>query len=200
MRRQTIKELRRAELISAAVSAIHQHGFADLTVSQIAKDAETSTGSIHYYFGGKEALLEATMRHLMTVLSTVVRHRLGAAQGPRERLSAMVLANFDEGFFSPETCTVWTQFWAYAPYIERLARLQRMNKARVRSNLNHALGPLVPDNVRDQMRFAIQSYMDGVWVHVAQAKVAVTPETAQQDAAEFLSLLVDPFQPNFQHD
>ncbi|MGD1926078.1 MAG: choline-responsive transcriptional repressor BetI [Paracoccaceae bacterium] len=195
MRRQTIKELRRAELISAAISAIHQHGFADLTVSQIAKDAETSTGSIHYYFGGKEALLEATMRHLMTVLSATVRRRLRAAEDPRRRLNAMVVANFDEAFFSQETCTVWTQFWAYAPYNARLSRLQRMNKARVRSNLNHELRALVPDSVRDQVRFGIQSYMDGVWVHAAQASVAPTPETAQQDAAEFLSLLVDSDQP-----
>lgn len=190
MPRQNIKDLRRAELISAAISAIHRHGFADLTVSQIAKDAETSTGSIHYYFGGKEALLEATMRHLMTVLSTVVRQRLSAATDPRQRLAAMVLGNFDEGFFSQETCTVWTQFWAYAPYNTGLARLQRTNKARVRSNLNHELRQLVPDGIRDQVRFAIQSYMDGVWVHTAQAKQAPTPDSAQQDATEFLNLLL----------
>ena len=192
MRRQNIKELRRAELISAAISAIHRHGFADLTVSQIAKDAETSTGSIHYYFGGKEALLEATMRHLMTVLGTLVRQRLNTASSPRQRLEAMVLSNFDQGFFSQETCTVWTQFWAYAPYNARLARLQRANKARVRSNLNHELKQLVSGAMQEQVRFAIQSYMDGVWVHAAQSKQPPTPEVAQQDATEFLQLIVGP--------
>ena len=190
MARKNIRELRQGELISAAISAIHRHGFADLTVSQIAKDAETSTGSIHYYFGGKEALLEATMRHLLHVLGQTVRRRLADAADPRQRLHAMVLANFDEAFFSQETCTVWTQFWAYARYNAGLSRLQVMNKARVRSNLNHALRQLVPQAVCDHMRFAIQSYMDGVWVHTAQAKQAPTPAMAQQDATEFLELLL----------
>jgi len=135
MGRRDIKAIRRLELIEAAMSAIHAHGFANLTVSQIAQDAGASTGSIHYYFGGKEALLEATMRHLLSVLKRAVLRRLADQSDPEQRLIAVVAGNFDKALFSSESCSVWTQFWAYAPYDPRLARLQRLNKRRVRSNL-----------------------------------------------------------------
>ncbi len=189
MGRRDIKAIRRFELIEAAMSAIQKHGFANLTVSQIAEDAETSAGSIHYYFGGKDALLEATMRHLLAVLKEAVLRRLSSLEDPEQRLIAVVLGNFDETLFSSESCSVWTQFWAYAPYNPRLARLQLVNKSRVRSNLIAELKRLMSPDAAETACIAIQSYMDGIWVHAAQTGTPPPHKQVQDDATHFLLML-----------
>lgn len=186
MGRQKIRSIRREELIRATITAIHDHGFADLTVAQIARDAQASTGSIHYYFGGKEALLEATMVHLLGLLKTAYHQHLSTATTPQDRLHAVVQANFDQSFLSLETCRVWTQFWAFAPFHPRLARLQKLNRARVRSNLIHALRTLVAEQDQNIKVNAIQGYMDGVWVQLSQSSVEPDFPLLQSEARRFV--------------
>lgn len=186
MGRQKIRSIRREELIRATITAIHDHGFADLTVAQIAQDAQASTGSIHYYFGGKEALLEATMVHLLGLLKSAYQQHIATATTPQDRLHAVVQANFDQSFLSLETCRVWTQFWAFAPFHPRLARLQRLNRARVRSNLIHALRQLVPEQDLNIKVNAIQGYMDGVWVQLSQSSQAPNFPLLQSEARRFV--------------
>lgn len=186
MGRQKIRSIRREELIRATITAIHDHGFADLTVAQIAQDAQASTGSIHYYFGGKEALLEATMVHLLGLLKAAYQQHIATATTPQDRLHAVVQANFDQSFLSLETCRVWTQFWAFAPFHPRLARLQRLNRARVRSNLIYALRQLVPEQDLNIKVNAIQGYMDGVWVQLSQSSQTPDFPLLQSEARRFV--------------
>ncbi|MEP2530343.1 transcriptional regulator BetI [Shimia sp.] len=187
MTRSTISEIRREELIQATIAAIYEQGFADLTVSRIAKDAQVSTGSIHYYFGGKEALLEATMLHLLNALKTAHHSWLKDAKTPEERLHAVVQANFDGFFLSKETCRVWTQFWAFAPYHPKLARLHRINRARVKSNVMFSLRELVPSQDLTVKTNAIQGYMDGVWVQIAQSAETLNLPDLQSEATLFVN-------------
>lgn len=186
MTRRKISSVRREELIQATLAAVCAHGFADLTVARIAEDAQVSAGNIHYYFGGKEALLEATMRHLLELLKAAHGRQLADAATDRERLHAVVQANFDEEFLTLETCRVWTQFWAHAPYRPKLARLHNINRARVRSNIVFAIRTLVPvQDVRVKTN-AIQGYMDGVWVQVAQSPESLNLPELQVEARRFI--------------
>ncbi|MGB7262119.1 MAG: transcriptional regulator BetI [Albidovulum sp.] len=186
MARQKIRDLRRNELIGAVISAIHEYGFAALTVNEIARYAQTSTGSIHYYFGSKEALLEATMRHLMSILRDAVVTRLRGQTTPERRLIAIVTGNFDERLFTHQNCSVWSQFWASAPYTPSLARLQRLNRARVTSNLRAELRALLAPEAIEGACASIQSYMDGIWIHSAQTGFSINAAQAQNDAVAFL--------------
>lgn len=190
MTRQKIRAIRREELIHATIAAIYENGFADLTVAQIARDAEASTGSIHYYFGGKEALLEATMVHLLDLLHTAHRRHLSSAEGAKDRLHAVVQANFDDTFLTRETCRVWTQFWAFAPYHPGLARLHKLNRARVRSNVIHSMRSLVSEQDLNVKANAIQGYMDGVWVQLSQSQETPDLAALQSEAARFVEQTV----------
>jgi TetR/AcrR family transcriptional repressor of bet genes len=188
--RQTIRDIRRTELIEAVISAIHAQGFANLTVTEIARNADTSAGSIHYYFGSKEALLEATMRHLLSILRHATVQRLKGVVDAKARLDAIITANFDEALFSRQNCSVWIQFWASAPYVPSLARLQRMNRSRVCSNLRRELRTVLPAAQVEGACASIQSYMDGIWINATQATADPVPATAQQEARSFLSMMV----------
>ena len=186
MAQQKIRSIRQQELIEATIEAVYVHGFADLTVAQIARYAQASTGSIHYYFGGKEELLEGTMRHLLSLLRDAHHVRLKLAETPESRLRAAIDANFDDDLLTREACRVWTQFWAFAPYHPKLARLHRINRARVRSNIIAPLRSLVAERDVRPMSNAIQGYMDGVWIEVSQSETDIDLEALQFEARRFL--------------
>ena len=178
MGRVKIQDLRRRELIDATIRSIHKHGFADLTVAQISLEAGVSGGSIHYYFGGKTELLEATMRFFLNSLRQICIHKLRAAPTADQRLRAVVLSNFDPLIFQPQTVTAWVQFWAQAPYSAPLRRLQAINAARVRSNLRHELKLLIPQKNADAAAGMIQISMDGIWIRYAQKDMDMNGDEA----------------------
>ena len=182
MARVRIQDIRRRELINATVRALYKIGFADLTVNQIAREAGVSTGNIHYYFGGKNELLEATMRSFLTTLRQVCIERLSQTTTPRDRLDAVVLSNFDPAFFQPETLTAWTQFWAQAPYSEPLLRLQKINSARVHSNLLQPIRKIVQPGYAQAATDQIKIIMDGIWLHCAQEPGNMTAAQAGRQA------------------
>lgn len=186
MGRARIQDIRRQELIEATIQSISKSGFADLTVNHISQEAGASAGNIHYYFGGKNELLEATMRWLLTTLRKAGIARLGAARTPRERLEAVVQANFDPLLFTPENVSAWIQFWAQAPYDSRLKRLQDINTARVRSNLLQALRPLVPPENLTAASDLIQMLLDGIWLRAAQSAGGMPTEQGARLAQEAL--------------
>lgn len=190
MARTRISEIRHAELIAATIRVIHRHGYAAATVQEIAAAAGAAPASINYYFGSKEGLLTATMRSLLNVLRTALLKRYAEAKTPRARLDAVIEANFDDQLFTPAQCGVWMQFWSFAPQSAALARLHRINRARVRSQFRAALRPLTPPLTRETVRAALQAYMDGVWLEAAQSEEPVHPAAARREAARVVDLLL----------
>ena len=110
MTRKRIRDIRHEELIDAAIKGIHQRGFASVTMAEIAAKADASAASINYYFGSEEKLMEATMRRLLGILKQAVLANLAQANNPRERLMAIIDANFDDALFTNPQCSVWIQF------------------------------------------------------------------------------------------
>ena len=98
---------RRKALIDATVETIHVRGFGDATMSEIARRAGVSGGLAHHYFGSKAGLLNATMRSLLLDLSKETQARMAKADGPRERLSAMIGASFPPTQFQPALISAW---------------------------------------------------------------------------------------------
>ncbi|MEL7466239.1 MAG: transcriptional regulator BetI [Pseudomonadota bacterium] len=190
MIRKRIRDIRNDELIDAAIAALHRKGFASVTMAEIAAEAGASAASINYYFGAKDRLLEATMRRLMSTLRTALLERFEAARTPAERLMAIVEANFDDRVFTIEQCSVWVQFWAAAPYRDGLARLHRINRSRVQSNMRAEMRALLPDETAEIARVALQNYMDGVWLEAAQSRGALDPAEERRKALRVARLLI----------
>ncbi len=190
MGRKRIRDIRNEELIEATIVAVHRHGYSVVTMAEIAREADASAASINYYFGSKEGLMEATMRHLLTKLRHAMIAGYAKAETPKERLYAVMDANFDDALFTVEQCSIWMQFWANAPYSTRLSRLHRINRARVRSHFLAELRQLLPAEQVGPARLALQSYMDGVWLEAAQSDEPVKPQDARNAAHQVLDLVV----------
>ena len=78
-----MEPLRRKALIDATISAIGARGSLDVTMSEIAGRAGVSSALAHHYFGAKDELLQATMRHLLAELGGDTRTALRVAAQAR---------------------------------------------------------------------------------------------------------------------
>lgn len=180
-----MEPIRRAALIDAAIAEIGRAGSLDVTVSQIAKRAGVSSGLAHHYFGGKEDILLAAMRHVLKVYAGEVRARLTGAHSPRERLAAIVEGSFAPSNFGADTVAAWLNFYVLALSSDDARRLHRVYAGRLRSNLRFALRPLAGD---DALALADRTaqMIDGVYLN--QGLSAGDPDWEQAVASVMASL------------
>lgn len=138
-----MEPIRRAALIDATIAEIGAAGSLDITVSGIARRAGVSSGLAHHYFGGKDDILLAAMRQIMRDYAREVHNRLAQARTPAGRLEAIVAGSFAPSNFRPDTVSAWLNFYVMALASPEARRLHRVYAGRLRSNLRHALRPLV---------------------------------------------------------
>lgn len=164
-----MEELRRGQLIEATIATIHEDGFAATTLQRIGRRAGLSPGLVAHYFSDKTGLIEATMLRIANELNAATVERLAAAKTPLERLDAVVEANLGPIQLRPELTTAWLAFWALVPQSPRLARIQRINEARLQSNLTHALKDLVAKEDAADLAAGLSALIDGLWLRGAHA-------------------------------
>lgn len=139
-----IEPIRRAALVKATIAEIGETGNADVTVARIARRAGMSPALAHHYFGSKEAIFLAAMRHVLAIYGAEVRGALAAAgPAPEARLRAVVRASFSTGSFRPEVVGAWLNFWVLARSVPEAGRLLAVYQRRLQSNLTHPLRALV---------------------------------------------------------
>ena len=159
--------VRRNQLIEAAISSLHDYGYADTTVARIAKKAGVSSGIVHHYFDGKDGLLFATMQHMLRDLRAETLKRLKQAKTPRGRLSAIVAANFAPSQYSPDVMTAWLALYGSARQSSNLTRILRLYDARLKSNLKHAFNQLTGPAKATELAIGVSALIDGVWLRAA---------------------------------
>jgi AcrR family transcriptional regulator len=109
-----VEAKRREEILRAACEAIALRGFAAVRISDIARSAGTSTGTIHYYFGSKRDVLHQALRYsfersLERQMSEL--HRLRSA---RRKLIRLIDLNLPDADQVVHEWTVWMEFWIEA--------------------------------------------------------------------------------------
>lgn len=180
-----MEPIRRAALIKATIDEIGATGSLDVTVGRIARRAGMSSALAHHYFGGKEDIFLAAMRHTLTVYGAEVRGALTMARSPRERLEAVIRAGFSVTNFRPEIVSAWLNFYVLAQRMPQARRLLTIYQRRLDSNLRHALRPLVGGRAAVIAR-RMAAQIDGVYIR--QALAASAPDGAGA-TADVLSLL-----------
>ncbi len=177
MPRIGMEPLRRKALISAAIEAIHTHGMAQVTMGEIARRAGVSAALAHHYFGGKDQLLLATMRHLLSELGEDVQRRLHAAETPRQRISAIIRGNFADQF-RPAVISAWLAFYVQAQNNPEARRLLRVYTSRLDSNLVHALRELTTREHAAEIAETAAALIDGLWIRRSLSNGDPDPEGA----------------------
>lgn len=161
-----MEPIRRAALVKATITEIGRVGSLDVTVSQIAKRAGMSSGLAHHYFGSKEQIFLAAMRHILTLYGAEIRGALAAADGPRGRLAAIVRASFATSSFRREVIGAWLNFYVLAQTVPAARRLLGIYQGRLRSNLVHSLRPLIGERA-EPVAQGLGAMIDGVYIREA---------------------------------
>lgn len=163
--RKEIPEQRRAQLINAAVETIGEVGLADITLSQVAKEAGMSTGIVSHYFGDKEGLLKATMSKILRDLhDDIVAYRARANSDPRSQLFAIINGNFAPSQTSETSMRTWLNFWSASMYNADLRRLQRINDHRLYSNICFQFQRALPQASARKAARGLAAMIDGLWL------------------------------------
>jgi len=178
MPRIGMEPIRRKALIEAAIETIGAQGNLDVTMSQIARSAGVSPALAHHYFGGKDQLFLATMRHLLTEFSANVRAALRRAESPRARVSAIIGQSFRAEQFDPATVSAWLAFYLRAQSDLQARRLLAVYARRLNSNLVASLSRLVSRG--DALRIAegVAALIDGLYIRRALKEGPPDPVSA----------------------
>jgi AcrR family transcriptional regulator len=92
-RRSFIEEARRAQIIECAIDAIAELGFAQASLSQIAKRAGISAGVISYHFAGKDDLIREVVAAVFNKGAEFIGPRVNGRSTARETLLAFIEAS-----------------------------------------------------------------------------------------------------------
>ncbi|MBD3662680.1 choline-responsive transcriptional repressor BetI [Sulfitobacter aestuariivivens] len=182
-----MEPIRRSALVQATIAEIGEAHSLDVTVGQIAKRAGMSTALAHHYFGGKDQIFLAAMRHILNEYGAEVRARLSEARSPRDRAAAIIIASFDETCFAPATINAWMTLYAAAPNNADTKRLLVLYQNRLRSNLTHALRGISASPAVDAETLA--ALIDGLYLRAALSEKA-SANAARVSALSTLDLLL----------
>ncbi len=161
-----MEPIRKAALVKATIAEIGQAGSLDVTVGQIARRAGMSSALAHHYFGGKEAMFLAAMRHVLTIYAAEVRGALILADGPEARLNAIIVGSFAPRNFRREVIGAWLNFYVLALTVPAAGRLLAIYQRRLRSNLLHCLRPMVGARA-PVLADGLAALIDGVYLREA---------------------------------
>ncbi|MFN4143384.1 transcriptional regulator BetI [Aestuariivirga sp.] len=167
--RTSIEQIRRRDLVEAAYLTFLDHGMKGMTMARIGERAGMSHGIVNYYFKTKAELLSAVVRKANFLILSDGARRLRAAKSPRERISAVIGANFTDDIFTREIARAWVSYYAMIGEHPEFERMQNALDRRVHSNLMHALRQMTAEAPAREIAQTIATMIDGLWIRHAKS-------------------------------
>jgi AcrR family transcriptional regulator len=120
------------QILEAACRAIQQRGFAGTRISDVAREAGTSTGTIHYWFEAKDEVLTAALKWASEKLFARLEELSAGVDSERERLAQLLEASVPSSGPRRGEYMLWMELWVRAlhepgllPECEALSRRWR---------------------------------------------------------------------------
>ncbi|HEY5857991.1 MAG TPA: TetR family transcriptional regulator C-terminal domain-containing protein [Aldersonia sp.] len=108
------EDTRRAAILDAAAQLIAERGYHAVRVADIAKVVGTSTGSVHYYFPGKNDVLTAALSHALDRAFERQSGELRRIDDAHQRLLKLIDMQLPRVGALRDEWSIWMQFWAEA--------------------------------------------------------------------------------------
>ncbi|MGB1238997.1 MAG: transcriptional regulator BetI [Pseudomonadales bacterium] len=181
--------IRKPQLIEATMKAINAVGLQKASVVMISGYAGVSPAIINHYFGGKDGLLEATMREILRQLSQSVQSHLAQcdADDVVARLNAIVDGNFESEHLEGPVVKTWLAFWSQAMHQPNLFRLQRVNEKRLLSHLQYELKRVLPAARAVFVAQTIAALIDGIWLRGSLNPTGIDRQLAQRIITDYIA-------------
>lgn len=169
-RRSEPREVRRLQLIMAAIESIAKRGFSDTTLKHVTEGAALSHGVANYHFDSKEALYDATLGFLAREhYDTWTRYYNQAQPHPAHRLAAIVAADFDKNICTQKRLAVWFAFWGQAKYRPNYQKIHNRYDEERHEHIERLCAELIEDGGYDdldpaQAARSVIALSDGAWL------------------------------------
>jgi AcrR family transcriptional regulator len=170
--RPSVERERRVQLTNAAARVIGRKGYEAATLRDVAVEAGTSTGTLNYYYQGKDDLFAATLRAASERFHGELSAAVSAATSPRDQLVAMARAATPSTPDGREAHALWIDFWAQAARDESLRELNQRIYERWRGEIaaivraGQAEGAFVRAADADAFARGYTAVIDGLATHV----------------------------------
>ena len=194
-RRQS--EFRRQQLIDATIDCIDRLGLSQTTLARIAERAGLSQGNVVFHFQSKDALLEATLRHLNAEYTDNWHAAINQAPDePRAQLRALVQSSFAPRVFNRKKISVWFAYWGESrsrpQYMRICGASDRAFSDKLRS-LCEAIEVRQGARMSAQTAaLSIEGTIDGLW----QSRLLGSSDMKRARAVETLFELIDSIFPD----
>jgi TetR/AcrR family transcriptional repressor of bet genes len=188
IRKTSIEEIRRRDLVEAAFLTFLDWGMSGTTVARIGKRAGMSHGIVNYYFKSKDQLLCAVIRHAFQLIQQQCLLSLREAKTPRQRISAVIMGNFPAILFNRETSAAWNSFFAEVPTNVDFEKLQDLYYRRLRTNLVYHLKQLTNPSGAERIALGISVWIDGLWLRIAMKQHGMDRDAAVRAIEEYVDV------------
>ncbi len=168
-RRTAPREIRRKQLIMAAISCIAKRGFSDTTLRHVTEKAKLSHGVVNYHFDSKEALYDATLGYLAQEHYDIwTRYYDAAPDDPAARLDAIIRADFDKKICTHKRLAAWFAFWGQAKYRPNYLKIHNTFDNERYERIRQLCTDIAADGYEgldpDRLARMIESLSDGSWL------------------------------------
>lgn len=180
--------VRRKAMVEAAIIEIGEAGSLDVTVSQIARRAGMSPALAHHYFGSKDKMFLAAMRHILKLYGESVSRRMAEATTSVERIHAVIDASFAPDQFQTEVVGSWLTFYVRALQSDAASRLLQVYARRLHSNLVHDLRKIVDDESAQAIAQGLAAMIDGFYIRHALQDFAPARDEVRAMVLDYLDL------------
>lgn len=177
--RKANADKRRRQLLEATRRSIIEHGLAKTTLATVAAQAGLSQGVAVFYFKSKNGLLVETLRAHYEFYNDTWRAALDrAGPDPRQRLMALIEADFSPEVCSPESLSLWFAFWGEQTFVPQYAEIcQEFDRDRVAA-IRQVCGELMTGAQDEQVNHVAQwidTLTDGFWQNLHLQPARMTP-------------------------
>lgn len=191
MQKSGVAATRKKAMVLAAIAEVGRAGSLDVTVSQIAARAGFSSALAHHYFGSKEQIFLAAMRHILSEFGASARLGVAAADSHQARINAIIAASFTPKQFEKDIVAAWLAFYVQSQTSPAAARLLRIYAYRLDSNLVFHLRHLVGQKAARRIAQGLASMIDGFYIRCALQDCAPDPVEAETQVAEYLDMCLE---------
>ena len=106
-------DVRREQLIAAAIKAISIHGLSNVTLNKVGDAAGLTASMVNFHFHNKQALLTATLKHVAREYTDACEVAIAdAGDDPSAALMGLIAASFNPEICEPGRVSLWYAFWS----------------------------------------------------------------------------------------
>ena len=171
-KRTAPRDVRRRQLIMAAIDSISKRGFSDTTLRHVTEKAKLSHGVVNYHFDSKESLYDETLgylakEHYELWLGSLQR----AGPEPAQQLAAIIEADFNAKVCSQKKLAVWFAFWGQAKYRPNYLKIHNKYDEERYVEIMRLCSEIIKNGRYDHLDAervtrTIESLIDGFWLNL----------------------------------